>query len=199
MPASLVELQRCVIAIASGKDRFIRLFDISTNSSCTQQADMKEHVSVSPSRCTRVLSGHQGTVLTLTALPQLATAIYKNAANASGKASAKTQQHIYLASGGSDRAIRIWDLGSEVKAGAECVRVLHGHTSRVTSTCVLADGVTLISGGGDGTIRLWDCASGVCLQILRGHEGAVTALTVLKDGVTVASGSSDGTVRMWGF
>ncbi|NJR63862.1 MAG: hypothetical protein HC769_36940 [Cyanobacteria bacterium CRU_2_1] len=70
-----------------------------------------------------------------------------------------------LASGSDDQTIRLWD----VRDG-KCLKVLHGHTSRVCSVCFSPDGLTLISCSQDETIRLWDVRTGECIRILRGDR-----------------------------
>ena len=56
-----------------------------------------------------------------------------------------------LASGGSDKTVRIWDPQT-----GECVKTLEGHTSSVYSISWSPGGRQLASGSGDETIRIWD-------------------------------------------
>ena len=65
-----------------------------------------------------------------------------------------------LASGGADRAVRLWDPAS----GAE-VRALEGHTGDVRGVAFRPDGTVLASAGGDGTLRTWDPVSGRPLAV----------------------------------
>lgn len=58
----------------------------------------------------------------------------------------------YLASGSSDRTIRIWDIGSAV-----CLQTLQGHNSRVWDVKASLSGRLLASASGDSTLRLWGC------------------------------------------
>jgi WD40 repeat protein len=102
-----------------------------------------------------------------------------------------------LASGGTDRTIRIWDpvTGSQQ---AE----LRGHTGAVVSLCAFSQGddVWLASGGTDRTIRIWDPASPTAIRVLRGHARQVSSLCAftLDDRTLLAScGSADQTIRIW--
>ena len=95
-----------------------------------------------------------------------------------------------LASGSSDKTIRLWD----IKTGIETAR-LEGHTDRVTAICLLSDW-RLASCSWDKTIRLWDVTTKSEEARLQGHADWVTALCLLLGG-RVASGSSDKTIRIW--
>jgi WD40 repeat protein len=56
-----------------------------------------------------------------------------------------------LASGSSDRTIKVWDTAS----GQE-LRTLKGHSSQVQSVAFSPDGSRLASGSDDQTIHVWD-------------------------------------------
>ena len=93
-----------------------------------------------------------------------------------------------LASGSSDKTIRIWNVTSGLT-----IKTLTGHTNSVSSLAVLQDG-TLASGSADNTIRIWNVTNRSTIKTLTGHTNQVYSLAVLRDG-TVASGSRDGTIR----
>jgi WD40 repeat protein/serine/threonine protein kinase len=59
----------------------------------------------------------------------------------------------FLATGDRDGPITLWD-----PATKERIRLLWGHTGRVTSLKFTADGKTLVSAGEDGYLRLWSPA-----------------------------------------
>ncbi len=67
-----------------------------------------------------------------------------------------------LVSSGSDRLVRIWDIGT----GQE-LHQLSGHSADVTSIAFTPDGEAVLTGSYDGTIRLWHVDSGECLDIIR--------------------------------
>src|SRR5262245_53838087 len=96
-----------------------------------------------------------------------------------------------LASGSSDRTVRIWD----GETGAP-KHTLEGHTDGVTSAAWSRDGKRLASGSWDNT-DLVDENWNSCLQMLEGHTDGVTSVAWSRDGKRLASGSSDRTVRIW--
>ena len=69
-----------------------------------------------------------------------------------------------LASGSSDRTIKLWD----VATGKEQA-TLKGHTGCVYSVAFSPDGKTLASGSEDKTIKLWDVETGKEQATLKGH------------------------------
>jgi WD40 repeat protein len=77
------------------------------------------------------------------------------------------------------------------------IRVLAGHTGRVTAIAVAPDGTWLATASHDRTVRLWDVVTGEQRAILSGHEDAVTSVEISPDGTWLASASWDCTVRIW--
>jgi len=98
----------------------------------------------------------------------------------------------YLASGGQDKMVRIWDLVT-----GKVVHILSGHTDQIDSVAYSPDGAHVASGSDDNTIRIWDAATGRCLHTLSGHKQMVNSVAYSKDGAHLASGSSDNTIRIW--
>jgi transcription initiation factor TFIID subunit 5 len=56
-----------------------------------------------------------------------------------------------MASGGEDRTIILWDLGSGKK-----LKTMTGHTGFIYSVCFSSDSTTLVSGSADNTVRAWN-------------------------------------------
>jgi WD40 repeat protein len=118
----------------------------------------------------------------------------------------------WLASGGKDDVIKIWD-----PATGNVLRTLYGHTSNVNALAVSPDGTLLASGSGDindardlyslikggvvggaedNTVRLWSIQTGRQLQVLRGHELPIGALAFSPDGHSLTSVGGDA-VKVW--
>jgi WD40 repeat protein len=130
----------------------------------------------------------------------------------SANAVAFSPDNRWLASGGKDNVIKIWDL-----ATGNVLRTLYGHTSNVNALAVSPDGKLLASGSGDitdqrdlwtftqggvvggaedNTVRIWSVQTGRQLQVLRGHELPVGAVAFSNDGHSLTSVSGDA-VKVW--
>src|SRR5687768_10127908 len=83
----------------------------------------------------------------------------------------------WIASGGSDNQIKIWDISS----GRE-LRSLNGHTGWVKSLAVSSDGLWLASGSNDRTIKVWNVLSGEAAHSFAGHAGPIESLAFSSNG-----------------
>lgn len=129
----------------------------------------------------------------------------------SANAVAFSPDNRWLASGGKDNVIKIWDL-----ANGNVLRTLYGHTSNINALAVSPDGKLLASGSGDindkrdlgaftqggvvggadNTVRVWSVETGRQLQVLRGHELPVAAVAFSNDGHSLTSVGGDA-VKVW--
>ncbi len=98
----------------------------------------------------------------------------------------------WLASGGSDNAIKIW----QVASGRE-LRALTGHTGYIKSLAASLNGQWLASGSSDRTVKVWDVATGRELYSLPGHISSIEALAFSFDNRWLASGGADKTIKIW--
>jgi WD40 repeat protein len=97
-----------------------------------------------------------------------------------------------LVSGGSDQAVRFWEL----PAG----RLLPGvspHHAEVTSVAFARDGKTVISGATDGGVWLWDTAPPRPRRALMSARSSINSVALSADGETAWAGGQDGMVRGW--
>ena len=117
--------------------------------------------------CTKVLSGHHGSV---NCLIQLTSGL--------------------LASAADDSSIKIWN-----STTGELIHTLEEHFSRVTCLTELPDGV-LASGSFDTSIRLWDVSNAKCILQLNAHDAWVLDLLILND-KRLCSCSGDKTIKIW--
>ncbi|KAH9033800.1 WD40-repeat-containing domain protein, partial [Lactarius pseudohatsudake] len=101
---------------------------------------------------------------------------------------------LHVASGSSDKTIRVWDL----QTGKPIYKPLRGHTASITAVAYSPDGNHIISASGDMTIRIWDSLTGALISTpLKGHTSAIRAITLSPDGKHIASGGVDNTIRIW--
>ena len=158
----------------------------------------------------RVLSGHDGAVLSLIAStrdPYLISGsvdrsvrvwdqhtlqpIRRLPINGAATALAETEPDI-LCVGDSTGSIAVWRLTTEeclrrFDAGGEWIRAL-AHVPGTSLVCCATD---------SPEITIHDYRSGRSVRRLNGHRSAVQALTVCSSSDLLISASADGTVRLW--
>jgi WD40 repeat protein len=111
----------------------------------------------------------------------------------------------WLASGGSDGTVRIWDVETattRVTLGqGPLPPPAAGNTRAVRSLALAPDGSWLAAGYGHGEIRLWrtggDGLPGGAATTLPGHDLCVYGLAASPDGRLLASCGGDGSIRVW--
>eukprot|EP00516_Mucochytrium_quahogii_P003923 CAMPEP_0203755306 /NCGR_PEP_ID=MMETSP0098-20131031/8770_1 /ASSEMBLY_ACC=CAM_ASM_000208 /TAXON_ID=96639 /ORGANISM=" , Strain NY0313808BC1" /LENGTH=364 /DNA_ID=CAMNT_0050646707 /DNA_START=9 /DNA_END=1100 /DNA_ORIENTATION=+ len=98
----------------------------------------------------------------------------------------------FLASGGSDEIIKVYDLG-KLKEIGELVE----HTDSILCLAFVGNKF-LLSGGRDGKLCVWRCKDWNLVSELKGHKaGPVTSLAVHPTGKIALSTSKDNSIRMW--
>lgn len=95
-----------------------------------------------------------------------------------------------LASGGADKAIKLW----EVSSGRE-LRTFIGHTASINSVAFSPDGNRIVSASEDQTVRVWDTRTGSETHSLKGRFDPNVQVAFSPDGKQLASTS--GTVHLW--
>ncbi|MEU4692224.1 NB-ARC domain-containing protein [Actinoplanes sp. NPDC023714] len=98
----------------------------------------------------------------------------------------------WLASGGEDGAIRVWNPATGLEQ-----RWMRGTATPISAVAVTPDGGRIVSGDFDGTITVWDHTRRRWDVRRFGHEGQVTALAVAPDGTWFASGCVEGVIKLW--
>ncbi len=99
-----------------------------------------------------------------------------------------------IASGSSDRTIRIWDAKTHMQIGSALI----GHKDTITSFSFNSDGSLIVSGSWDHTIRIWDGITHKQIgEPLEGHTSIVKSVCFSPDGSKIISGSMDNTIRIW--
>jgi WD40 repeat protein/serine/threonine protein kinase len=102
----------------------------------------------------------------------------------------------WLAAGGADGSIRVWELA------AKAVLLEFGITARLAQpadpkVAFSPDGSRLVAGGGDGLLRVWDTATWRLLDTKHGHAPGIVALTFTADSRRIVSAGLEHSVMIW--
>ena len=98
-----------------------------------------------------------------------------------------------LASGGSDRYVRLWDLET-----GRLLRSLRGHTHDIRQVAYSPDGQHLATCSEDRTIRLWNPESGETTRLLfTRYDHAVTSISFSPDGLMLARAGQNKDIKIW--
>ncbi|KAG9248689.1 WD repeat protein-like protein [Calycina marina] len=102
----------------------------------------------------------------------------------------------WVASGGLDRRICLWDLNG---AGKKLeIEVKDEEESDKGSVYALAVSKSMIaSGGPESIVRLWDPRSGKRVTKFMGHTNNIRDILINETGDTIMTASSDQTVKVW--
>ena len=102
----------------------------------------------------------------------------------------------WVASGGLDHKIRLWDLNG----GGEKLQIDVREDESNTKGSVYAlavRGSIMASGGPESIVRLWDPKSGKRITNFVGHTDNIRDILVNEDGDTVMTASSDQSIKVW--
>lgn len=112
------------------------------------------------------------------------------------KALAHASDAGYIASGGFDKCIKLWDI-REARAGPMLELDNKAVKTSVYALSVNPSGSVIAAGSPEQHVKVWDPRSGKKCAELVGHTDNVRAVLVSEDGRFLLSGSADSTVRLW--
>ncbi len=97
-----------------------------------------------------------------------------------------------VASGGSDRVVRLWNLRS-----GECEQSLQGHQAFLSAVAWHPTENKVVTASADGTARLWDLIEGRCLHVFDAQRGPIRSVAVADDGRVALTAGQDGVIGVW--
>jgi len=99
----------------------------------------------------------------------------------------------YIAAGGWDTTVPVWDAGGELQA------ILTGHKDEVHWVDWSPDSSRLVTGSDDGTAKVWGITDPGSpeLMTLAAEDGAISGVAFSGDGTQVMTGSETSAVKIW--
>ncbi len=97
-----------------------------------------------------------------------------------------------LASGSSDRSVRLWDTRSWHE-----LSLWQGYSNSIPCVAFAPDGTQFVAATQDGIACVWDLQTGNLIHALTGHRQGLVAVDYSPNGESIASSSADGTVKIW--
>jgi WD40 repeat protein len=97
-----------------------------------------------------------------------------------------------VASGSSDRNIKIWDTNEAFET-----QNLSGHKGEITCLAFSPAKNILVSGSSDNTIKFWNSETGDLIKSLDEHTGRINYVSFNRTGNLLLSSSDDGSMKLW--
>jgi WD40 repeat protein len=97
-----------------------------------------------------------------------------------------------LAAGGTDRIVRVFDIGS-----GKLEHAVENHADWILGLAFTPDAKAIVTGSRDKTAKVWDLANKESLLTFPDHQNIVNNVTMTPDGKFGLSAGEDGTIRIW--
>lgn len=98
----------------------------------------------------------------------------------------------FLASGGADKTVKIWNLRAR-----NLSRTLSHPAAQINAVAFSPDGHFLAVGALDGSVQLWDWQQGKLINTLTAHGDIVTAVIFSPDNRQLISAGGDKHIKIW--
>lgn len=107
-----------------------------------------------------------------------------------------SQQSSWVAAGGLDRTVRLWDIGGRGEHLAIPV-ANEGLTEKGSIYALAANNTVIATGGPESTAKVWDPRTGRRIVQFIGHTDNIRSMLVSDDSRTLLTASSDHTIKIW--
>jgi WD40 repeat protein len=111
------------------------------------------------------------------------------------------QPPMFVATGSSDRTIKVWDVPRDLSGKAPAISgsraTVFAHDKDINAIAVSPNDRVIASGSQDKTAKLWNAADLAPLGTLRGHKRGIWSLSFSPSDAVLATCSADKTIRLW--
>lgn len=107
---------------------------------------------------------------------------------------------LWMATGGGDGAVRLWNLADRSQGLTASPFVLRGHNQALKAVEISPDNVWVGTGDGNGEVRLWQLQSAdpvVNSFVLEAHNAPITTLKFSPDSRWLATADTAGQLYLW--
>ncbi len=179
--------------ITSGKDRTIKLYDLSSFRRRAIFAGHTEWVrtfSFSPDGNLLASGSSDRTIRLWDVATQRELAVLKSHTGEVKEVGFSADGRRLIST--SADSVKLWDVAEALTPDS-----LIGHRGYVFSVAFSPDGRLLATASEDRTIKIWEVATGRLLATLEGHTKQVLCVVFSPDGKLIASSGADRTARVW--
>lgn len=191
--------------VATGsEDTTIRLWNIDTGAEIgilTGHQKSVETIAFHPHQSGLLLSGDRSSQIKLWQVDSAEELISIDSQQAKVNCIVISPDGKLIASGGSDRTIKIWYFGLSEERSIDYLTTLKAHQLAVNQIAFnpIEGEVKFASVSSDRRVILWGMESKTPLNILTAHTQAVKTLAFSPDGKLLATGGDDGLIIIWGL
>jgi serine/threonine protein kinase len=186
--------------VSASDDGTVKLWDVNQKKSIAEfaQATGVRSVSFAPegaSQETLIATGERsGDIEVINIDTSVRVFQAKHGSSVMSVAMTMFNNKLMLASAGSDKVVRLWNVTDKQTKDPQELR---HHTGPVYTAAFSPTGEYLATGGWDSKIRIWNVKDGTLHKTLSGHEHDVWSLAFDNCEGLLASSGQDGTVRIW--
>lgn len=189
------------ILITGGKDKEVRLWDLTTGSPFSDP--LKGHTDAVSSLCVtpddkKILTGSYDNTVRIWDLGNGNSRVLGRHDFGVNDVTIVPNTSLVV-SGSFDCTLKVWDINTNNGSPVHHLHGSDGHDRSVNALVVTPDGQYVVSASSDCTLKLWNLVTGELVGTFKGHTAEVNSVTLYSCSgrIKVVSGSIDRSIRIW--